>query len=73
MFISSVRKQHQSAGTPSPLDLSAEGKVSGPANPTPKPRIIRIRVHCYTIPAWSFRTRDERSLSLRTRMRIRRA
>ena len=41
MFISSVRKQHQTAGTPSSLDLSAEGKVSGPANPTPKLPIKR--------------------------------
>jgi len=38
LFISSVRKHHQAAGTSTVLTLDADGaKVSGPADPPPKP------------------------------------
>jgi len=42
LFISSVRKHHQAAGTSAKLELSADGaKVSGPVDPAAKPCIKR--------------------------------
>src|SRR5439155_16555872 len=40
LFISSVRKQHQAAGTSTVLTLDVDGaKVSGPVDPLPKPSL----------------------------------
>src|SRR5260370_11082337 len=45
LFISSVRKHHQAAGTSTVLSLDADGaKVSGPADPPPKPLLIPILI-----------------------------
>ncbi len=42
LFISSVRKQHQAAGTSTVLTLDVDGaKVSGPVDPLPKPSLTR--------------------------------
>src|SRR5947209_8198717 len=42
LFISSVRKQHQAAGTSTVLTLDADGaKVSAPVHPPPKPPLTR--------------------------------
>jgi transposase len=42
LFISSVRKQHRTAGTSATLELSADrAKVDGPVDPVPKPCIKR--------------------------------